>query len=156
MTWLETRNLCCALERPVPLRGRFQRCPTHKRREHISKKIERLRLPVSTPLPVLDCKRTELQKPRLLGMQLQVELPHSFGEFRPKLFGIRLDLEAQHDIVRESHHDHIAMRPLPTPRLNPQVEHVVQVDIGQQRSTPNLLEIFNVDRTQLYATLQTI
>jgi hypothetical protein len=39
MTWLETRNLCCALERPVPLRGRFQRCPTHKRREHISQKM---------------------------------------------------------------------------------------------------------------------
>ncbi len=39
MTWLETRNLCCALERPVPLRGRFQRCPTHKRREHISENM---------------------------------------------------------------------------------------------------------------------
>jgi hypothetical protein len=35
-------------------------------------------------------------------MQLQVELPHSLGQLRPKLFGIRLPLEAKHDVVSES------------------------------------------------------
>jgi hypothetical protein len=67
---------------------------------------------------------TELQKSRLLGMQLQVELSHSFGEFRPELISIRFALESSHDVVGESHDDHIAVRPLPTPRLDPQVEYV--------------------------------
>src|SRR6267378_3349773 len=44
-----------------------------------AKEIKRLRLPFSTPLPVVDRIWTEFQKSRLLGMQFQVELPHSFG-----------------------------------------------------------------------------
>jgi hypothetical protein len=98
-----------------------------------AQEIERLRFPFSTPLPIFDRIRTELQKSRLLGMQLQVELPHSLGEFRLKLVGIRFALESNHNVIRESHHDNVAMRPLPTPRLDPQVEHVVQVDVSQQR-----------------------
>jgi hypothetical protein len=68
-----------------------------------AEKVERLRFPFSTPLPLVDRIRTELQKSRLLGMQFQVELPHSFGKFRPKLIGIRLAVEAHHDVVSESH-----------------------------------------------------
>src|SRR6202795_5162995 len=93
-----------------------------------AEKVERLRLPFSTPLPLVDRVRTELQQPRFLGMQLQVELPHSLGEFHPKLLGIRFLLKAQHDIVRESHDDHVAMRSLLTPRLDPQIEHVMKID----------------------------
>src|SRR5258705_286369 len=74
-----------------------------------AQKVERLRLPCSTPLPLVDRKRTELQKSRLLGMQFQVELLHSFRKFRPELFGIRFAVKAHHDVVRESHHDHIAV-----------------------------------------------
>ena len=40
-----------------------------------AKKVERLGLPFSTPLPAVDRIRTELQKSRLLRMQFQVELP---------------------------------------------------------------------------------
>ena len=42
-----------------------------------AEKVERLRLPFSAPLPVFGRKRSELQQPRFLGMQFQVELPHS-------------------------------------------------------------------------------
>src|SRR5208337_1692051 len=97
-----------------------------------AREVERLRLPFSAPLPVVDRKRTKFQQPRLLGMQLQVELPHSLGEFCPKLVGIRFHLEAQHDIVSETHDDYVPVRPLPTPRLDPQIEHVMKIDIGQQ------------------------
>src|SRR5580693_7657661 len=90
-----------------------------------AKKVERLRFPFSTPRPAVDRIRTELQKSRFLGVQFQVELPHSFGEFRPKLIGILFAVK--------SNHDHIAMRALLTPCLDPQVEHVVQVDVSQQR-----------------------
>src|SRR5437879_11705173 len=77
-----------------------------------AEKVECLGLPFSTPLPVVDRKRTKFQQPRFLGMQFQVELPHSFREFRPELFGIRFALESNHDIVSESHDDNIAVRPL--------------------------------------------
>src|SRR5437773_3403158 len=104
-----------------------------------AEKVERLRLPFSSLLLVLDRKRTKFQKSRLLGMQLQMELPHSLGEFRPKLIGLRLCLKSQHDIIRETHDDHFAERPLPTPRLGPQVEHVMKIDVSQQRRSASAL-----------------
>jgi hypothetical protein len=74
---------------------------------HNAEKIERLRFPFSTPPPLFDRIRTELQQSRLLGMQFQVELAHSFREFRPKLIGIRFAVESNHDVIRESHYDHL-------------------------------------------------
>src|SRR5258706_14458988 len=104
-----------------------------------AEKAECLGLPFSTPLPVVDRKRTKFQQPRFLGMQCQVELPHSLGEFRPELFGIRFALESNHDIVSESHHDDITVRPLSTPRLDPQVEHIMKIDVRQKRRCTSAL-----------------
>src|SRR6184192_1775573 len=104
-----------------------------------AEKVECLGLPFSTPLPVVDRKRTKFQQPRFLGIQFQVELPHSFREFRPELFGIRFALESNHDIVSESHDDNIAVRPLSTPRLDPQVEHVMKIDVRQKRRSTSAL-----------------
>src|SRR6266478_5504340 len=98
-----------------------------------SEEVERLRLPFSTPLPLVDRMRTELQQSRFLGMQLQVELLHAFREFRPELLGIRLAVKSNHDIVRKTHHDDLAVRPLLTPCLDPQVEHVMEINVSQQR-----------------------
>src|SRR6266436_5914896 len=98
-----------------------------------AEKVERLRLPFTTPLPLVDRIRTELQKSRFLGMQLQVELLHSFREFRPELIGIRLAVKSNHDVVRKTHPDNVAVRPLLTPRLDPQVEPVMEINVGQQR-----------------------
>src|SRR6266581_4203104 len=104
-----------------------------------AKEVERLRFPFSTPLPAVDRIRTEFQQPRLLGMQFQVELPHSFREFRPELIGIRFTLESNHDVIGESHHDHIAVRALPTPRLDPQVEYVMKINVRQKRRSTSTL-----------------
>jgi len=43
-------------------------------------------------------------------MQFQAELLHPFGQLHPNLVGIRFALEANDDIIRESHNDHVAMR----------------------------------------------
>ena len=51
-----------------------------------AKKIERLRFPFSTPLPLVDRIRTELQKSRFLGMQ-------SGGGFVPRCSQLRPGLE---------------------------------------------------------------
>ena len=84
-----------------------------------AQEVERLRFPFSTPLPLIDRIWTELQKSRLLRMQLQVELSHSFPKFRPKLIGIRFAVKSNHDVVRESHHDHIAVRATSDATLGP-------------------------------------
>src|SRR6266850_319655 len=104
-----------------------------------AEKVECLGLPFSTPLPVVDRERTKLQQPRFLGMQFQVELPHSLGEFRPKLIGIRFAVKSNHNVIRESHHDHIAVCPLLTPRLDPQVEYIMKIDVRQQRRCTSAL-----------------
>src|SRR5467141_886159 len=104
-----------------------------------AEKVECLGLPFSTPLPVVDRKRTKFQQPRFLGMQFQVELLHSFRKLRPKLIGIRFALESNHDVISKSHHDHIAVRPLLTPRLDPQVEYVMKIDVGQKRRCTSAL-----------------
>jgi hypothetical protein len=88
-----------------------------------AQEVERLRLPFSSPLPLVDRVRTELQKSRFLGMQLQEELPHGFAEFRPELIGIRFAVKSNYDVVRKTHRDHIAVRPLLTPCLDPQVKY---------------------------------
>ena len=66
-------------------------------------------------------------------MQFQVELPHSFRQFRPKLLGIRFAGESHHDVVGKTHHDHVAVRSLLTPCLDPQVEYIMKIDVRQQR-----------------------
>jgi hypothetical protein len=48
-------------------------------------------------------------------MQFQAELPHSFDKFRPEPYGIRLRLEAHHDIVGKPHDDQVTAGLFPTP-----------------------------------------
>ncbi len=38
-----------------------------------------------------------------------------------------------HEVVGEAHDDHVTVRVLPSPLLGPQVEHIVQIDVRQQR-----------------------
>jgi len=38
-------------------------------------------------------------------MQFKRELPESLGQPRPELLGIRFDLKAHHDVIREPHGD---------------------------------------------------
>src|SRR5215467_6084168 len=104
-----------------------------------AEEVECFRFPFPTPLPVVDRKRTKLQQPCFLGMQFQIELLHSFREFHPKLFGIRFALESKHAVVREAHHDYIAVRSLLSPCLDPQVKHIMEVDVCQKRRCTSAL-----------------
>ena len=42
-------------------------------------------------------------------------------------------LEAQHQIIGVAHDDHVAGGLVPSPAFGPEVENVVQVDVGKQR-----------------------
>src|SRR5437899_4093406 len=98
-----------------------------------AEEVERLRFPVSALLPVSGRVRSELQQPRFLGMQFQAELSHSLDQFCPEPYGIRLGLEAHHDIVSKPHDDYVTAGLFLTPRLGPQVEHVMKINVSQQR-----------------------
>src|SRR6266478_2974308 len=98
-----------------------------------AEEVERLRFPFSALLPVFGCERSELQQPRFLGMQFQAELSHSLDQFRPEPYGIRFRLEAHHDIVSKPHDDHVTAGLFLTPCLGPQVEHIMEIDVSQQR-----------------------
>ena len=98
-----------------------------------AEKVECLRFPFSTLLSVSSRKAAEFQQARLVGMQFQLELPKSLRHLDPEPYGIRLLLKSHHDVIGEPHDDHVAAGLLPTPGLDPKVEHVMQIKVGQQR-----------------------
>src|SRR3989454_10324948 len=85
-----------------------------------TEEVERLGLPLSAPPSVFGSEWPEFQKTRLLGMQLQSELPKSFDKLCPEPLGVRFALESNHDVVRKPHDDHVAAGLLPSPCLHPE------------------------------------
>ena len=75
----------------------------------------------------------ELKNAGLLRMECQCEgfepLPHHVE----KATCVALGLEADDQIIGIAHDDHVALGFLPSPAIRPQVEHVVQVDVRQER-----------------------
>src|SRR3984893_4315927 len=107
---------------------------------HKHQKLEGLRLPLPTPPPILCGVPPKLQQARLVRVQLQPKLLQSLPQDFQKTLGIRLGLEPNDEIVQIPHDDHLTLRLCRPPSLCPQVEHVVQVHVGQQRrDTPALL-----------------
>ena len=75
----------------------------------------------------------ELDEPGLVGMQLQVELRASLTKIGEELHGITVLLEPDNEVISEPHDDHVAVG-MPTPPLpDPPVEHVVEIDVREQR-----------------------
>ena len=104
-----------------------------------AEEVEGFRFTQTGALPVLGRVAAELQQARLFRVQLQLELAHTLLQFRPEAFGIVLELESGHDVVGEANGDHVAARPLLTPCLGPEIEDVMEVDVGQQRRCASAL-----------------
>ena len=77
-----------------------------------AEEIEGLWLAQSNALSVGRRVASELDQPRLLRVQFQLELFHSFFQFRPEPFGIVFELESNQGVVGITHHDYIAVRTL--------------------------------------------
>src|SRR3990172_8435972 len=72
-------------------------------------------------------------------MQLQTKLPQSLPKFGKESFSFRSLLESHDEIIRPAHYDHIALRLLLPPSLNPQVKYIVKIDVCQKGAdTPPL------------------
>jgi len=104
-----------------------------------AEKIEGLRLAQSEALSVRRRVASELEQSRLFRVQFQLELLHSFFQFRPEPFGLVFELESNHNVVGVAHHDYIAARPLLPPCLNPEIKDVMKVDVRQQRRCTSAL-----------------
>jgi hypothetical protein len=102
-------------------------------RETKEKEIERLGPTQPTRRPPSGSMPPEFDQPRLIRIQLQVELREPLPKIDKKPPRISFMLETHHDIIGETHDDHITMRIPTSPPVSPQVENIVQVHVSHQR-----------------------
>ena len=98
-----------------------------------TKKVESFGFAFASCSSSLGRKAAELDEPRFLGVQFQIEFAESILQIPLKPLGIRLILETGHNVIGIPDHNHMATCMSFTPLLGPQVEHIVQVDVRQQR-----------------------
>ena len=66
-------------------------------------------------------------------MQRQRKLLQPLTHRVPEASGVRLVFEADDDIVGVPHDDHVPRGLAPSPALGPEIEHVMKVNVGEQR-----------------------
>ena len=75
----------------------------------------------------------KLDQPRLALVQLHAKAREPLAKLSPEPLGLVTMLKAHHEVVREPHHDNIAASVPRTPPLDPQVEHIMEIDVCKQR-----------------------
>ena len=75
----------------------------------------------------------ELDQARLGRVQVECEPFEPRAHVVEKAQRVSLVLEADKDVVGVAHNDHVALGLPPSPAVGPEVEPVVQVDVGQKR-----------------------
>src|SRR5215469_9306296 len=98
-----------------------------------SQKIECFGLPFSSPGPVDFGKPPELNPARFVWVQFQPELPQPFPKLRQEAICIGQMLKTEYIIVGVTDDNDIASRALLAPDVHPQVEHIMQIDVREQR-----------------------
>src|SRR5437773_1349312 len=99
-----------------------------------AEKVEALGSPAAPASPVGRREAAELDEARLVGMQRQPELREPLAQLGEELLGLLPMLESHDEVVGEAHDHDLSARLLLSPPLDPEIEHVVQVEIGQQRA----------------------
>jgi hypothetical protein len=94
-----------------------------------AEKVERLGPPFAEPLTPFGGVFAEHDQPGLFLMKREAKLDQSLGEAGQHLPRVHLALEGHHKVVGIPHDRYTAVR-LPTPAMNPEVENVVQEDVG--------------------------
>ena len=90
-------------------------------------------LPSPRRLRLFRREASELDQPGLLRMQRQRKLLQPLAHLVQEAPGVALVLEADDEVVGVAHDDHVARGLAPSPALGPEIEGVVQVDVGKQR-----------------------
>lgn len=86
-----------------------------------------------SPFPVSPNLPPELDQSRFVWMEFQTELRQPLLKLLQKPLGIGSMLESGHKIVSVSDNNHVAARHFLAPDLYPQIEHIVQIHVRQQR-----------------------
>src|SRR5271167_4474110 len=76
---------------------------------------------------------SELNQSGLVRMQRKRELPEPRAHRIEKAARVACPLEADYDIVRVADDYHVAGGLAPSPALGPQVQDVMEIDVGQKR-----------------------
>src|SRR6202007_558113 len=87
-------------------------------------------LALSPAASVVSGEAPEFDQPRLLGVQLQTELAQPVSHRSLEAFGIIAELAPHAPIAGIPPRDHVAPGMALPPLLDPQIERVVQVDVG--------------------------
>src|SRR2546421_4937408 len=98
-----------------------------------AEEVEGLRLAEPTLSASVRRKAAELDQASLFRIERQRELLEPLAHVVPESSGVSFVLKAHDEVVGIAHHDHVARGLAPSPALSPEVEHVVQVDIGEER-----------------------
>src|SRR5262245_48203264 len=101
--------------------------------ERKAQEVEGLRLTKPTSGAPVRREAAKLDQTGLARMKRQRELLQPLAHVVPEAAGISLVLETDDDVVRVAHENHVARGLAPSPALGPEVEHVVQVDVGKKR-----------------------
>src|SRR6266545_2906714 len=99
-----------------------------------AEEVERLRFPIATASPIPVGTATELDEARLVGMQRQTEPREPLAQVREKADGFLPMFESDDEVVSKPDDDDVALRLPRSPSLGPEVEDVVEIDVGQQRT----------------------
>src|SRR5277367_151990 len=101
--------------------------------EDEAQELEGLRLAQAASFAVGRCETAELDQTGLVRMERQRKRRQSFTHRIQEAAGVGLRPEAEDRVVGVAYDDHVALGFAPSPALGPQIEDVVQVDVGEQR-----------------------
>lgn len=99
-----------------------------------AKKIERLRLSFTLAFAIVGRKPPKFNQPCLVLMEFQAKPHKTFTKVSQEPFGILPVLEAKHEVIAEPDDDHIATGMSGPPLVRPQIKHIVQIDVREQRA----------------------
>ena len=96
---------------------------------------ERERLRFAKPALSAPVRRVaaELDQSGFVRMERQRKLTQPLTHRLQEAPGVVLVLETDDDVVGVAHDDHVARGLTPSPAFGPEIEAVVQVDVGEQR-----------------------
>src|SRR6266545_4304139 len=104
-----------------------------------AEKVEALGSPVAPASPVGRREAAKFDETRLVGMQRQPERRESLAQLGEELLGLPPMLESHNEVIGKAHDHHVSARLLLPPPLDPEIEHVVQIEVGQQRADASAL-----------------
>ena len=111
--------------------------------------VERFRAALPPACAAFGRIPSKFQNPRLLLVQRKTELRHPLMQGFEKALSFGLCFEAHDTVVRVADDDDISFRRPVSPLVRPEIEDVVQVDIGQERRghALNAKDNFRFERT---------